>query len=645
MTERKVHLPSLGSIRVRFTGVGEKTYALYERRGEFDRQRKIRHLGLIAETIECATHSRYEYVLLQCGIVQILESLHKGNADLALGTIKIDQEEHHCSEILKTWFLLSNYGHLRKTLGDERALLNICIKFNLFRTYLLKPISDSKIKEWCEDIIARCDYINFHFILAFRRLYCDKSHRKDINKLIKILKLLFMIDTSCEVSNYNRLEHLRKLFIKIRALSILSLDSAHSHLPIQLDLGAAINTLSETEQFHIEKSINDSIKPLTNWLFEEIYRDKQVLADFRAYEISVENKISIKNIKPAELLRQGLKDGFVHDGERDKSFHYRNNQLINFCRFYFPSDYGWNLAKTIAKVKSIMGNGGGKYSYIVDTGPLGENHIIDLLVNQGNINQSIFAEFLFKAAKLLNFIYTTHVTNATGQNKVLMGRIKKKLLQKKMHENEINSAFSGLERLIYKPAYNRIKSEMLSGFRSVLWGLMRAILQTDNVKYVIEPQLYKELIYGVYVPAIYSPTNHAKDFLSETIAELQSKPLDTSRAHEIEFLKQALRRKGNDYIFVCFSEILLFDRLAPPSKNRKTGIDGVIVRINSKRIKLELFEAKSNHRERKRATEAAKELKDKVYPMLRQKGFRKRIVPVKNYGARLDITFKESALS
>lgn len=57
--------------------------------------------------------------MLQCGITEITRKMHSGDADLALGSLKINGITYNGEAILKSWFLLSNLGHAKNTLGDE----------------------------------------------------------------------------------------------------------------------------------------------------------------------------------------------------------------------------------------------------------------------------------------------------------------------------------------------------------------------------------------------------------------------------------------------------------------------------------------------------------------------------------------------
>jgi len=160
---KRITLPSFGNVSVNFYCCSAELYEVYEKLNEFERQKKINHLGLISTEIDGATHTRYEYLMLQCALSDILDKLHKGVA--AQGTLKVDGTPYQGNGLLKCWFMLSNLGHLKNTYGDEKSLIQYALKRRGFRTRLLSPIRSVPLKEWCEDIIDNFKYHKFHYVI------------------------------------------------------------------------------------------------------------------------------------------------------------------------------------------------------------------------------------------------------------------------------------------------------------------------------------------------------------------------------------------------------------------------------------------------------------------------------------------------
>ena len=190
---KRITLPSFGNVSINFYGCSSTMFEVYEQLNEFERQKKINHLGLISNVIDGAKHTRYEYLMLQCALADILDKLYKGVAT-SQGTLKVDGFPMQGNALLKTWFMLSNLGHLRNTYGDEKTLIQYAIGRTGFRSRLLYPIRSELLKKWCEDVIDNFQYHKFHFVVAIYRIYKDLRHQVDKqNEIAKFAELLLFI--------------------------------------------------------------------------------------------------------------------------------------------------------------------------------------------------------------------------------------------------------------------------------------------------------------------------------------------------------------------------------------------------------------------------------------------------------------------
>ena len=158
-------MPSLGRVSINFYDAAQSSFDLYESTNEFSRQKCIKQLGLIAEVIEGASHTRYEYLMMQCALADILDNLHKG-ASAAQGSISLDGNKITGNSLIKSWFMLSNFGHAKNTYGDEKSLHLFLKKRPGFRSCLLAPIKDEKLRNWCGSILDEFYYHKFHFVVV-----------------------------------------------------------------------------------------------------------------------------------------------------------------------------------------------------------------------------------------------------------------------------------------------------------------------------------------------------------------------------------------------------------------------------------------------------------------------------------------------
>ncbi|WP_320939758.1 hypothetical protein [Lysinibacillus capsici] len=116
----KVTVPLLGLMNINFFNVAYKMLGIYEELEEINRQKSMRHLGLISTVFDNVSHSRWDYLMLQCGITELVKKMHAGTEYFALGTIKINGKEYDGESIIKTWFMFSNFGHLKNTLEMKK---------------------------------------------------------------------------------------------------------------------------------------------------------------------------------------------------------------------------------------------------------------------------------------------------------------------------------------------------------------------------------------------------------------------------------------------------------------------------------------------------------------------------------------------
>ena len=281
---KKVTLPSLGCVSVNFYCIAKEVSALYEKLNEFDRQKSINHLGLISSEIDGASHSRYEYLMLQCAISDILDKLHKGSAPQ--GSLKVNGCELSGNAILKAWFMLSNLGHLKNTYGDEKALLLYTLKRSGFKSKLLNTIRNDWLKEWCKDAIENFHYQNFHYVISSYRIYKHQPRMlANQDKMALLLELLLRnVDEINHKLNKAKLVQLKGLFKKIRDIAIVTIDGHYSHTPLSVDLLSSLVSFDEIEGGVFGKDISSSLTPLRNLLHEEIYLHPSVIANQRSYE-------------------------------------------------------------------------------------------------------------------------------------------------------------------------------------------------------------------------------------------------------------------------------------------------------------------------------------------------------------------------
>lgn len=622
-----VTIPTLGVMPIYFDDVSLEVIDIFEKTKEFERQKDIKHLGLISTVLEGSSHSRYDYVMKQCALVGLVGQLHAGNPNLSLGSIKIDGVEFKGDALLKSWFLLSNFGHTKFTYGDEKALILHAIKNPKFKRKLIKPISDEVLKRWCKEVIDEFDYSNMHYVLSIRRIYKETSgFPKKREKLLLILKLL-LIDK--ELMNYKvnieKLEQLKRLFEVIRKLSIISIDAHYSHLPITLDLIASILSLRNIENSYHNDSLISQTDPFISLLHDELYLNINVLEAQRNYEIEAQKKtLGNSQYSIDEILNKSFNEGLILE---------RKNRLKHFLRLKIEKNLQTPIEFILELRKlSIVRTGCRDTDYNIDHHPLNGTRYIDFFIDDEQFTSNQLPPFIYNICNYIEEI----------SNSLLIDRSNEKYYQ--LNNQMLESAENGeipLENLLLEIKASAVTSDvMLEGkdteeiinlYRKTVWAILR---------YVISPRYFWDVdIKTKEYPQF--TTFDGKDPEIKKVLEqaISIEGNNEDRAHELKQIKKSLAIRFDGIILVSMARIKVYDSTMPPNKRLVTDIDGLVVKVNKEKLIIEFHEAKNK---RNAYNAARKDLNDKFIGILNKDRIRYRIKEVKDMGAKLVVTFNNS---
>jgi hypothetical protein len=329
-------LPALGAYTVPFYKESAKILEFLGDK-EISRLSKIAHLGTAATVFTGINHSRLEYMLLQCAIINLLPKFNLGTEQFAIGgKVKLAGGNYQISsgeELLKCWAILSNIGHAQYTYGVERALLSYLRRNLNSQKFFLSMIRQVDLKRWSKEIIDNYQDVNFHWVLSIIRVsqYLPPRNR-DKGLFIQCLRnLLLSFDDLSFQSHVDRYKmyRLRKIFEKIRLLSLVTLDSYYSHHPIRYQISTAIMDLENL--FSTQETGFESLLIQTaNWLADELYMHPTAAATLRYYEIQSAlkfNKYYDKFFNSVEQFK-GFMSNFMNNGFGQPS----NDHLKVFLR-------------------------------------------------------------------------------------------------------------------------------------------------------------------------------------------------------------------------------------------------------------------------------------------------------------------------
>ena len=329
-------LPALGSYTVPFYKESAKVLEFLGDK-EVNRLSKIAHLGTAAVVFTGINHSRLEYMLLQCAIINLLPKFNLGTEQFAIGgKVKFADGNYQISsgeELLKCWSILSNIGHSQYTYGVERSLLSYLRRNSTSQKFFLSMIRQAELKKWSKEVIDNYQDADFHWVLSILRIsqYLPTRSR-DKSLFIQCLKnLLFPLEKLSFQSHIDcyKMYRLRKIFEKIRLLSLVTLDSYYSHHPFRYQISTAIMDLENL--FSTQETGFESLLIQTaSWLADELYMHPNSAATLRYYEIQSAlkfNKYYDKFFNSVEEFK-GFMSNFMNNGFGQPS----NDHLKVFLR-------------------------------------------------------------------------------------------------------------------------------------------------------------------------------------------------------------------------------------------------------------------------------------------------------------------------
>lgn len=621
-----VSLPTLGKVSINFYGLASSIIDLYDRMGEFDRQKQIRHLGLISTVFEGASHSRYEYVMLQCCISELLDNIYKGSSTAAQGSISVGGQSHHGNGLLKSWFLLSNFGHTKNTIGDEKSLLLFCLRRPGFKSCLLSSIRDQLLRAWADQAILEFRYSDFHHVLSIRRVY--KSLPRQLEKqdtIATIYKLLLINEDDLDIQiNKQKLNSLRRLYDTIRALAIVTLDGHYSHSPASVDLMSVIMSLESLEHTYSGKQVFDSLRNILSTLNDDIYLDQTVLARQRQYEVDSLN-----------ILRDIPKNSSCYETAITKAFEHGIAPVTTlkhtpFARLVITESMqpGTQFYDEIRNIQTVRRGCKGVEASL-DYNTLTKTRFADFFIDSDVFTRNDLPRFVFNISSMIEDQITHIFANKENSVLELLGELRDNAINVGVDAALMDEALERTDNTISLHAWEAFKNDVLPAFKNLLWSILTFFI---NNKYHIDIDSTntKYDIFGMKFP-------HG-DFglLTDNIESAISIEKDTKhRVHELRQLHRSAKRPFDGYVFVCLAPITVYDPSKPPQQRLVTDIDSAVVKVNKNKIYVELNEAK-NMRRNIEGT-AKKELREKVVPVLNANASGHRISSVKGYGAKLTI--------
>lgn len=570
----KYHVPGLGELKADLYENSSEAYNLLKENGHVNRLKEIDQLGVIRNVYEGAHHSRWEYVMLQLGI---LHRLNTTDFDLGFkpskGTglssnVTIGNRNATYLEVIQMWILLLNMGHLPGTFSSEKALIK-CIKED---TELQKSIYNSlpseRIKHYFEEIVEKESIYEFHRVLSF--FYLSKYKESDpdlIEYLIKVFEYNCIgsqvIDKFDEYAESDKIAferariNLKQIFGKVRQISYLYLDSKYGPTPFNFELETVlinlpdyVNNLFVDSDSYIAQSINDFDKLLS----ATIYLSEDSL---QAHGIHVR--------KTFDNIMDKCSKGIIYDSDR----------LLEFLKDNTNFQYNYNCLDCLDTNTKI------KFSINVSL----PNISVYATEKQNRVFNDIFS-----------FDYENSLNTRYGIKECLVS------VEPSIKQDNFNIAFSffkdctivkrfeilgelmgdliTLEELLHKQG-----SYQINGFEKIY---------SKFILYALKQICRNDCIFKFNNFDVLDLTcigSFSSTQTSEILMEFLEKPplLSSSRKNELISLGKALQEiYHNGPILVCPNQIKVLDR----KRDELTDIDGIGFGYKDKKLCLLIIEAK-----------------------------------------------------
>lgn len=615
----KEDIPILGKVTVNFLDLSAKLYQHYIDVNEIDRQKKTAHLGLISHAFKNSNHSRFDYLILQCVISELIENTFKGTAN-AQGNITIDGDKHFGNDIIKTWILLSNFGHCKNTIGDEKTILLHCIQNKSFKRKLLNGIKDARLKKWSEEVITNFDYVSFHHIISFIRIY--KTFRRRVarqNELLKIYKLLLLPEEENElIASSNQISQLKNIYYILRDISMIALDSRNSSLPISIDILSTVLSLDSFENKYQNKRISIILEPLISILCDNLYLNIKSQTHQRSYEINASKTIGADVVKN---LNQAIEKGLYNPTVCHLHHFLRiqlNKQNMVFEEISNATRQILTVKKGITGVDASM-----------DLNPFTDERVIDFYI-EDNFDIKHFSTFIYNIGNITIGQIIGTASNEFNKTKKINDIIDANLNKLPITEAQKTDFKKPIQEHISSNIKKALLNKNLPIFKNILWAVLRYHLDSKYHFDIDNHSVEKYDYFGVKVAGL----NPLKENLDKAI--VSEKDLD--RKHELNQLKQSAYRKFEGTVLICISRIKIYNYSLAPDKRIVTDIDGVVLKFNEDVLILELHESKNTA---KPVKDALKDIKAKLIKTIDKKIKGVKIKEVPKYGGKIYIRHKK----
>lgn len=619
-------LPALGNYIVPFHKESEEVL-LFLGEKELNRLDRVQHLGVASRVFTGVNHSRLEYTLLLCAVINLLPKFQKGNENFALsGTVRIPGQVSKISsgeELLKCWALLSNAGHAQYTYGVERSLLNFARADENFKKLLVERLP-RQLRRWSLSVIEEYRDTAFHYLLALLRISFLPQHSRTKARLYRVLAALLLpleqLTLSDSADKY-KLFRLRRLFDQVRLLCIVTLDAYYSHHPVRYQLsGALMNLGTLMEEIEGKSEFAQLMEQTAAWLADEIYFHPKAAAAQKHYEIISATKLA-GVYKPRLTSGQEFQKFFQNFMEsgfgQPKVDQLRPLARLSFPRWRFGAVFGRDEYTLVKTVESQLSNSSSTHVSVLFN-PYSKTFHFDLLYDKATATSACVSKLTSRAIRWLS-----RLVEAQALWRIRSLRVPE------------NAQADLIERL-----RKRFLDELVEGTYPALKSLFNGIVRYVLPDYMIGAM--SEVMPRNGQSAIGLRLNYVRggayDSLTSTIDELISKNPNActdDRLHELKAVQHFVSKSKAPVVMACLEKFIVRDM----DGRHIDDWDGLVLEIFEEHITLSVIEAKNLKSSIKSENQAFQQLADTRELVTKKRKLKSRRKRIPGLGAVITFNF------
>ena len=260
------------------------------------RIKEIPQLGIIKVTPKKIAKTRYDYIMLELYINQIIrEHLEKDlewayNSPISMGNLEDGEDRPTIGDILQLLIISYNIGHFYDTFTSSRAVTMMSSKNDLFYKLIVNASESEQYRKVAKKILDEEDYQNLHLLNSILILDHFDEQQKPIKSIT--LKMLYKYINKSTLTGDNptdkKLKYAFKIFQDVRSVSYMAYDLQIANTPLIIDLcneEAIILFLRELlSKYNNNQSAHFLIQSITKLLDDSVYNENSNAICY--YEIS-----------------------------------------------------------------------------------------------------------------------------------------------------------------------------------------------------------------------------------------------------------------------------------------------------------------------------------------------------------------------